>query len=214
MVLLINDKESYERWKSFVEQFEKELYLPSFPNEDEREPFQNIVSRVVNSTYPLTTIQLIVDGGRVDAGLVSDYYPECNSIEPIYLVVREELRKHGLGRALIESAMYLYPNVKHMFLEVDNPMKVSEGDSIMDPKTRINIYEHLGLRVIPFDYVQPPLKDGGNYEDGLLLMHKGESLTAADLKLFLFHFYRGLRYEGSDVLQKMFDEIDDKWRRG
>lgn len=207
-MILINDKPSYEAYKPLVEQFERELYLPSFPNEDEREPFENIVSRIVDGAYPYTTLQLIIDGGRVDAGLVSDYYPECYSIEPIYLVVKEERRKHGLGRALIESAMYLYPKVKHMFLEVDNPMKVSDGDSIMDPKTRIDIYEHLGLRVIPFDYVQPPLKDGGNYEDGLLLMHKGESLTAADLKLFLFHFYRGLRCEGSDVLQKMFEKID------
>ena len=208
MVVLVNNKETYEQWKPLVEQFETELFLPSFPNEDEREPFENIIKRITGDSYPITALQLIINNDIVEAGCVSDYYPECNAIEPIYLVVREECRKRGLARALLESVETLYPKIVHTYLEIDNPKLITSENSAIDPRTRLTIYERLGFRVIPFNYVQPPLKEGGNYERGLLLMHRGNQLTSNDLKLFLFHFYRGLKCADSVVLQEMYKEIE------
>ena len=204
----VTDKASYKEYRKYVEEFEKELFLPSFPNENEREPFENIVKRITTKSYPQTSILLNIEDGKVLAGCVSDYYPECNAVEPIYLVVREEHRNKGIAREILDI---LAGGAKHIFLEVDNPERVSGEDSAMDPTVRLEIYKKMGFEVVPIHYVQPPLSKGLDYERNLVLMHRGNSLNKADLQTFLYYFYKGLHAEDSDELLKMLEEIS---RRG
>ncbi len=211
-MIVVNDLESYIEYEDYVVQFERELYLPSFPNENEREPFNLIIERIKQRVIPYTDIILEIEDDKVIAGCISDYYPSCKSIEPIYLVVREEYRKQGYAGKLLNEAFKLYDNISDMYVEVDNPKFVSSNDSAINPDTRIKIYEKLGFKMLDFNYVQPPLDEGLDYEYNLRLMHKSKDnkITKERLIDFLENFYEGLNCKDSPVLQDIIKEIQNK----
>lgn len=204
--LKIHDIESYSENIELINKFRDDLYYPNFPNENEREPFENIRNRIIYGLYPKTFILLMVSDSDLLGGCVYDFYLECNSIEPIYLVVNEVYRKSGIGRSLLNEIEESH-NFPKMFLEVDNPSIVDSKDSAMDPLIRLEIYKKLGFRVINIDYVQPPLSEGLDYERNLLLLFKGDNLEKIDLIKFLKYFYKGLKYESSPELDAMIYQI-------
>lgn len=203
---------TYNFYKKWIEEFRDRLYYTTFPREDEREPFENITERVKHpeSIYPLTNILLAVDPKkqRVAGGCVVDYHYDCNSVLPIYLVVAEEYRRQGLGRTLLEKVLSGNGGLRHCFVEVDNPNLIADSESPISPADRIEIYEKWGFKPVPLTYYQPPLAEDKDYETNLLLMHRGENLSAEDLKTFLKCFYKGLGYENSEKLTEMYEEID------
>lgn len=202
MKIYINDASDCEIFKEDLAEFRDSLYIPLFPIEDEREPFDNIISRVKNKTLPETRIILEKDNGRVIGGIVTDYLTE-DIAQPIYLVVMEEYRRKGVGRDLFERAVKDYGNV---FIEIDNPETVSANNSGMDPVKRKEMYEKWGFKQVPIKYVQPPLSENGNYEWNLLLMHRA-NITKKTVKKFLDVFYDGLSASDSPELERMKEEI-------
>ena len=85
----IKDKYGVEEHSLLLSEFE-EIYNSSFP-ENEREPFQNIIERIYCNNKPITSIKLVTYDNKCIGGIVMDYYPECNVIEPIYFVVMKNL---------------------------------------------------------------------------------------------------------------------------
>ena len=146
-----------------------------------------------NEEWPYTQITLIVEDNKVIAGCISDFYPECETIEPIYLVVDEKFRNRGLAKKLLDE-LFNITGVIDMYVEVDNPERVNENNSAIDPETRINIYRKLGFELLDFEYVQPPLGEGLDFERNLLLMYKSKnhSLPKERLISFMTSFYKGL----------------------
>ena len=65
MFISINDKETLNNNHIWLDKFERELYIPNFPNENEREPFSNIKQRIENNEYPKTTITLLVNNEQL-----------------------------------------------------------------------------------------------------------------------------------------------------
>lgn len=212
MEIIIKDKASVEQQRKWLDKFEKELYIPMFPNEDEREPFGQITERISERGYPCSLILLEIEGDDLIGGCVADYHPECKSVLQIYLVVAQQYRHRGCGRKLFENAIKHFDEAEHVFLEADNPEFVGEGESAMNPADRIKMYEKWGFEKVKIHYKQPPLSPDMNFEENLILMHRGAPLTKEALKEFLFWFYVGLGYEDSPVLQEMFNEINDSTR--
>ena len=202
MRIYIKDASDCEIFKEDLAEFRDSLYIPLFPNEDEREPFENIINRVKNKTLPETRIILAKDNGRVIGGIVTDYLTD-DIAQPIYIVVREEYRRKGVGRDLLECAVRGYGNV---FIEIDNPETVSSDKSAMDPSKRKEMYEKWGFKQVPIKYAQPPLSENGNYEWNLLLMHRA-NITKKTVKKFLDVFYEGLSASDSPELKRMKEEI-------
>ena len=203
----IKDEYSVEEHSLLLNNFE-EIYNSSFP-ENEREPFQNIIERICYNTKPITSIKLVTYDDKCIGGVVMDYYPECNVIEPIYFVIAKKYRNHGIGKKLFDSVANEYVGINHLIFEVDNPQKVKTEESAMDPTQRLNMYLKWGFNVIPINYIQPPLSKDKEWENSLLLLHKGEELTKEGLKSFLKYFYLYLGYgEECDQLQSMYNEID------
>lgn len=206
--LTINTKESLTNNILLLDEFEKEIYIPNFPNENEREPFFNIKKRIEENGYPKTNIILLIDNDKVIGGCVSDYYPECNSLEIIYLVIDKLYRGNGYGKLLLNESITLYNN-PHVFLEIDNPEQILNTDWItIDPLQRFNMYLKWGFNVLKFNYIQPPLSSNGTCEENLLLLYKGPGLNKDVLKDFLYCFYKGLNYENSEELKSMFKDIE------
>ena len=208
MKIVVKDWVSLSKYRKFVDDFEKNLYLKYFPNENEREPFNLILERIWNDEWPTTKMVLHVEDDKVIAGCISDYYTECKTIEPIYLVVDEEHRNKGIAKEMLED-VFRGNDIVDMYVEVDNPERVEGTDSAIDPKTRIEIYRKLGFELLDLDYVQPPLDKGMDYERNLLLMYRTKKppLKRERLVKFITSFYKGLNSLGTSEYFKLIDSI-------
>lgn len=210
-IVKINSRKMYDTYKSYVEKFRDNLYLPSFPDPNEREPFEYITSRIQlgDSWWPRTDMLLYLDGEVVASGCITDYYPECRSIEAIYVVTDEKYRGQGLAKGLLQETFNLYPEALDLYLEADNPKFVPSKSSAIDPSLRIEIYQKLGFELLDFNYVQPPLAEGLDYTRNLILMCMSkEPLSQERLVAFLDSFYRGLDCHNSLEFDKMIKSID------
>eukprot|EP01132_Coremiostelium_polycephalum_P011114 gene11114-13598_t len=112
-------------------------------------------------------------------GVVFEFYPTINCGCITYLLVNDEYRGQGLAGLLIrEATEKLMENGRNrghfggcnaIFLETNSADKVSKEDDVMDPAQRHSIFHRLGIRLLDFDYVQPPLsKELGKCRDLLL----------------------------------------------
>lgn len=203
MKLYIENKEDCERFAGHLAEFENELYIPAFPNEDEREPLENIIYRIENRGFPKTKIILETEDNLVVGGVITDYLAE-DIAQPIYIVVRETYRGKGIGRNLFEESIR---NYTHVFVEIDNPETVDVRNSAIDPRARKEMYERWGFKRVPIDYVQPPLSENSDYERNLILMYRA-NINKRVVKRFLERFYYGLNASDSEELAKMFRQID------
>ena len=209
--ILICDQETYEIHRSVIDQFFTELYIPAFPNDEEREPVENIVSRIRNRLKPITELILLMDGDTVAAGCIADLYPGAKTIHVIYLVVRESYRRRGLAKQLLNSWFSLHPELLDMYVEVDDPDVVVPENTTIDPRTRIEIYKKMDFSLLPLKYVQPPLEEGLPYAYGMQLMYRSvdPEKMKSRLKTFLVEFYDGLGCLESDPeLIKMLNQVD------
>lgn len=210
-IIKINSRKMYDTYKSYIEKFRDNLYLPSFPDPNEREPFEYITSRIQlgDSWWPRTDMLLYLDGDEIASGCITDYYPECKSIEAIYIVTDPQYRGQGLAKGLLKETFNLYPEAIDLYLEADNPSLVPPGSSAIDPELRIRIYQKLGFELLDFNYVQPPLAEGLDYTRNLMLMCMSRKpLTKERLVTFLDSFYRGLDCFNSPEYDKMVESIN------
>ncbi|MEC0169213.1 GNAT family N-acetyltransferase [Paenibacillus graminis] len=86
---------------------------------------------------------------RILAFLAAWEFPELRFIE--HLAVNPDIRGGGIGKKLMQD--YLAHSDKTVVLEVEPPVNELAA-------RRIGFYERLGFHLNPFDYVQPPLREG------------------------------------------------------
>ncbi|EGC29065.1 hypothetical protein DICPUDRAFT_5127, partial [Dictyostelium purpureum] len=112
-------------------------------------------------------------------GIVFEYYPSINCGCITYLLVNTNYRGQGFAAILLkEASSRLMENGKtrgHLsgcnaiFLETNSAEKVKPEDDVMDPAKRHAIFYKLGIRLLDFDYIQPPLSnESGKCKDLLL----------------------------------------------
>lgn len=206
----ISDDATYQIHKDLVHRFFNGLYLTSFPNDNEREPVASIIQRITMNTPVRTFCSLVCIGKIPIAGSVTDLYREAEVAHLIYLTVRQDYREKGIATRLIDEIKKNNRWVKDIYVEVDNPAKVSDADSSIDPKTRIQIYKKIGFSMLPFNYVQPPLGKGMDYERNLLLMCKsGSKGVGQRLNIFLTAFYKSENLGSDPELKRMMAEINN-----
>lgn len=217
-------------WKSLLllRRFEFSIYRPSFPDRNEREAFSDIITRIRHSDpdiHPHTYCVLAMEGGRIEGGLVADWYPECSALELIYIAVNPDSRGKGTGSALLKNGLLLIKEailaeengrVGNVFLEVDRPLRSARKKEI-NPVSRVAFWEKQGARHVPIQYTQPPLSAGKSPATNLMLMTlptgegaSCEEVNAEALKHFLKEFYRWLDAPADSIhLASMLQEIDD-----
>lgn len=194
-----------------IEEFFEDLYIPAFPNDEEREPVENIVNRIRYDSKPITELILLIDGDEVVAGCVVDLFPEAKTIHTIYIVVKDTYRRRGLARLLLDSWFDIHPDYLDMYVEVDDPDVVTPENTVIDPRTRIEIYSKMDFSLLHLKYVQPPLEEGLPYAYGMKLMYRTRDSheMSSRLKIFLTEFYQGLNCPDTDPeLIKMLNQID------
>ncbi|KAF2072207.1 hypothetical protein CYY_006473 [Polysphondylium violaceum] len=116
---------------------------------------------------------------KIMGGVVFEYYPSINCGCVTYLLVNTDYRGQGLAGVLLEQSQHqLMLDGKSrghlggcnvIFLETNSAEKIKKEDDVMDPAQRHIIFYKLGIRLLDFDYVQPPLsKESGKCRDLLL----------------------------------------------
>lgn len=205
-MFIVKDSSSLRRYSDALRVFERELYVPCFPDPDEREPFDNILSRIADDgADPKTFAVLETVGDELVGGGIADYRRTLGSLLLTYVAVKPEWRSRGIGRMLLETRVRVFPDVRHVFLECDDPATVTVSG--MDPAQRLAMFRRWGFSEVPIRYWQPPLGDGQGTCGSLLLLHRGEPLTAEYLRSYLTGFYTTLGCGDAEELRRMLEEI-------
>ena len=200
---IIDNYNSVTENKDFIDQFEK-LYIENFPVEEERERFCDIIDRIKDGVKPTTIMAIETDGDTLIGACITDYYEEGKFVMPVYMVIRPEYRRNGIGKILFEETISYFDH-EHVFIEIDDPDKTSE--SVIDPNIRVGMYGRMGFEKVPIDYRQPPLKGDGEWCSSLMLMHRGKSLTKDILCKFLKVFYNGLGADNTDEFKAIIESV-------
>lgn len=170
---IISDKETYNENVTIVEKFNA-LYVSNFPDPDEREDFDIIISRIVENSYftdPKTFLILCDEGG-----MVVEFYYSCKSVLLTYIVVNKAYRGKGIAKMLLTDGIEqiskliqenAHVNINAIFFESNNP-KLTDFDSF-DPVIRLQIFKSLGAKYIDIPYVQPSLGTGKEKVKNLFL---------------------------------------------
>lgn len=209
--VLVSSASDAHRLEREIESFEKDIYIPSFPDDDEREPFSSILSRLGAESSPRTAIVLAFSNGSVAGGMVFDYYPECSSAELIYIAVSPGLRGRGLGDILLSEGTHRFLDsleaggmeCRRMYFETENPF-IESGDESMDKVSRLRFFARNSACRVPIRYFQPPLSEDSCWAENLFLcilpqFSDGKTdIPAGELKEFLRCFYRGLGISCTD----------------
>ncbi len=213
MIVNIDNIQKVNFYKKELTFFEKEIYIPLFPFEDEREDFNLIKKRVKEKSFPETKIYLLIENGIVKGGAISDYFKEVSIVHHIYLAVKPEYQKHGIGKQLLQKVKEdaVKEGYKWMVLEADNPDLTNENETAMNPTTRLNMYFKWGFNIVPYQHVQPALDENKDYDYHLLLLYQNlteEKFNKQHLTNFVKDFFKGLNGD-ENVLKETLKTIKD-----
>lgn len=173
---LIHDQQSYALQRSELAEFYA-VYLEAFPDEDEREDWDDIVARVCDPKATPRTFIFLDTQYPTAAGIIADYYPHIGVVHLIYIAVKPDHRGQGIAKRLIKEllpkamsqlqSIYGF-EVQAQLFESNIPWR-TQKDAI-DPHLRLQIFEHLGAKAIPIAYTQPALSEGKKNVENLFLL--------------------------------------------
>jgi GNAT superfamily N-acetyltransferase len=150
--------------------FYADIYIPEFPNANERESLENMHDYLRlkrTDWYGANNYHILVAtvAGRPVGCIIADYLAESNSGVIEFLTVAPPWRHGGIGRALrIEIEKLLAADagrtcgaLDYVAAEMNDPFRTDLTTDNMDPVARALLWHSWGYRVIDFDYVQPAL---------------------------------------------------------
>ena len=200
MILVIRDKEEYDKNSKFIEQFRK-IYNDAFPDENEREELTSIYNRLDNESTPFTFLIFDLKDDIIQGGLIIDVYIESEFAHLIYIVTDPNVRQQGVARRLLKEYLPKVlqqinkeknTNIENIIFESNNP-ELTTIDSF-DTKLRLDIFKKLDAKYIPIKYIQPPLEGRTQTVHNLFLFvyTPHDSIDSQKLKKFIGDFYYGL----------------------
>ena len=186
IIPLHNDPKSRESRRLARAAFEQ-IFRPTGPAyarlEDWREWLASMPSDGRGTGEPGRFLSVMVqDRGSPKEKLLGLTYgltlPESGAAFSIYTAVREGRRGQGLGRRLFEARgqdlKEFFAIQGHqlaaIYFEVNDPAKTDHKRDVMDPHTRIKVFQKLGAELLPFNYVQPQFVSGEPPSDSFHLM--------------------------------------------
>lgn len=162
-----------------------EIYIPAFPDVNERESLEQIHG-LMNGAVPGVQAIVNIAGNnltsngpdRVVKGIAVAYHFHPEHVGLLaYNAVCPKAKGEGIGKILvhsrIESLKQLSANqnasLRGVFVECHDPAVIDAKNDVMDPSARIRLFTSWGAREVPFNYVQPPLDAHLDYCDTMNL---------------------------------------------
>jgi GNAT superfamily N-acetyltransferase len=165
--------------------FYENIYLPAFPIVSEREDPRLWRRRLWGGEHLVELHGLIAghnlgdkEQRQIAGGILFHYLPTSGSGLIDYVVVSPNRKRRGVGRWLMDRAKAGLETVAKgrdrelvaVFMEVNDPRRVSEAEDSMNPWARIRFFQEWGAKVVDVPYVQPELLPGqGRARDMVLL---------------------------------------------
>lgn len=187
------------------------VYEPAFPIDTERESLDTFLGNLAGKNPNVNIVIAIVgdDLGMpcsVIKGLSVGYYYNKEDVGLMaYNAIAPEARNQGLGYVMVEArkqalfdlAKIKGGTLKGVFLECNDPEKVKPEEDSFDPAARLAIFQKWGAKILPVDYVQPPLAKGAESCHTLKLLAyphpaSGEYPTPEGIKGFIRGIYAEL----------------------
>ena len=194
-----------------LEQAYPRVFVPAVPVPESRESLNKFL-RAMNGGIKGVNIVINVMGENLDdprtrvlKGFSVAYYYEKHNVGLLaYNAIAPEAREKGLGKIMVQSRIQSLKELAAtsnrtlagVFVDVNDPTKISPEEDGMDPTKRLQIFTNWGAVRTPIDYVQPPLEAGGNYCDTMLLLNypvDGQYACRHDIEMFLRSMYRECR---------------------
>ena len=150
-----DDKNDIKDLKDFYEN----VYVKCFPNEDERESFENILYYLNESdnhedyTYYIFLYK-DYDTKEVQGGIIFDCFFDSYFGVLEFLAVKPNCQSKGIGDKLYRTAyniLYSY-EVRYIFGEIEKPEV-----NTFKVKKYLNMWRSRGYKKICFNYIQPSL---------------------------------------------------------
>lgn len=143
-------KQGLRLYELNVEELEylERIYIDSFPS-NERRLWKQIVEGVEGLKAKPIFNDAILCGFVTTWALNGALYVE-------HLVIDEMLRGRGLGGKVMQELLAL-TNGEPLILEVEPRGTTSEAER------RIAFYERQGLKLLEYEYIQPPYVEGGEF---------------------------------------------------
>jgi GNAT superfamily N-acetyltransferase len=188
-----------------------EVYKAAFPIDAEREPLEKWLELLAKPTPDVSLVVVIV-GKDIDTPhpvikgvATTEYYTKQDVGQLAYVAISPECRNEGLGRvmvevrkkALLQIAKRNGGTLKGVFIGCNDPEKVKPEEDSFDPSIRMGIFQKWGARIMPIDFVLPPLKKESERCDKFKILayphpETGEYPSPEALRAFINGLYASL----------------------
>ena len=148
--------------------FYTEVYLEAFPDENERETFDNLLYYLKQADkakeYRYHIVLAKDENDNIVAGSVFDYFAKSNSGVIEFIAVSPEIQSSGVGTALFKQVRRIVSEDAEKLVKKQPDYLFCEADS--PGKSRNSVNKHLYFwrkhkyKKIDFSYIQPALGDG------------------------------------------------------
>lgn len=208
-----------------------DIYVPAFPDPDERESLEKF-KRGIRGEIPGVDIAVNILGENLQdknkaviKGISVGYYYRAQNVGLLaYNAIAPEAREKGLGKIMVQSRINSLKNhaaaqgkkIDAVFIEVNDPQKVSAENDSMNPADRVAIFTKFGARKVPIPYVQPPIDKDSPYCDYLLLMNypvDGRYAEPQAVERYLRGIYRKERMGHEPEEDHYFKQMADALRK-
>lgn len=155
--------------------FYTDIYMESFPDENERETFNNLLlylSKIdMNNEYRYHIVLAKDENGTIVGGCVFNYYKKSNSGVIEFLAVKKDLQSNGIGSKIYKHVLSMleedarFFNDKMLFgvfCEIDSP---EYSKAVV--KKYLYFWDRNGYKRLDFHYVQPALSSEQQAVKGL-----------------------------------------------
>jgi len=207
-----------------------DLFVKLFPLDQGGEPVEKWMNRISFKEADSRYIVNIVGEGlekpstaKLRGISVGIYYRDADVGLLAYNVVDENSRNMGIGKIMVEQrkaamlaeAEAAGKKLRGVFLECNNPARISAAEDSIDPNKRIAMYQKWGARVVDIDYVCPDEAPGGGKVGTLILLafphpKTGKYPGKRDVEAYLRAFYQkhGIAKPDEDVdFQGMMEQL-------
>jgi hypothetical protein len=147
-----------------LDQFYTSVYIEAFPDENEREKFDNILKYIKRKESIEHKYHIVLakdKSGVVIGGVIFNYFKKSNSGVVEFLAVRKDRQSGGVGTQLYKRTMrllsadahkYTGKSLDYVFCEIDSP-EYSQAEI----KKYLYFWNKNKYLHLKFDYVQPAL---------------------------------------------------------
>lgn len=170
--------------------FYTEVYMDSFPNPDERETFDSLLSYLKDgeqaTEYKYHIVIAKNENAEIVGGCIFDYFPATNAGMIEFLAVKSDMQSSGIGTAIYKHVLSILAEdafacgnraVDNIFCEMDSP-EYNQAEL----KKYLYFWDKQKFNRIHFDYIQPSLSQGQNSVDGLWLTVSPQETICTELE--------------------------------